>query len=188
MPWLGASTSARLPTRRISSTPSSVFPEPGGATMCVRLWPLLAVLLERRQRGLLVRPPLAEELQRHRSGRSAASRDRGRAVLGQPVEREPDPLEALLVREHRVRRVLEVVLLRLDRERLPDRLQLPRVPIRNSIRPVMPCLSRKLCARLAVSLAGSTLIPMTFTRGLSTSSSAPLIVCTCAGQVSRQVL
>ena len=39
MPWLGASTSARLPTRRISSTPSSVLPLPGGATMCVRVLP-----------------------------------------------------------------------------------------------------------------------------------------------------
>ena len=33
--WLGVSTSARLPMRRISSTPSSVVPEPGGETMCV---------------------------------------------------------------------------------------------------------------------------------------------------------
>jgi hypothetical protein len=37
--WLGARTSARLPIRRISSTPSSVVPEPGGETMCVEVWP-----------------------------------------------------------------------------------------------------------------------------------------------------
>ena len=32
---LGVSTSARRPTRRTSSTPSSVLPDPGGATMWV---------------------------------------------------------------------------------------------------------------------------------------------------------
>ena len=36
---LGASTSARRPIRRTSSTPTSVLPDPGGATMCVRRRP-----------------------------------------------------------------------------------------------------------------------------------------------------
>ena len=36
---LGVSTSARRPTRRTSSTPTSVLPEPGGATMWVRRRP-----------------------------------------------------------------------------------------------------------------------------------------------------
>ena len=38
-PWIalfGASTSAGAPARRMSSTPSNVLPEPGGATTCVR--------------------------------------------------------------------------------------------------------------------------------------------------------
>ena len=35
----GVSTSARRPIRRTSSTPTSVLPEPGGATMCVRRRP-----------------------------------------------------------------------------------------------------------------------------------------------------
>ena len=82
MPWLGASTSARLPTRRISSTPSSVLPEPGGATMWVRVCPCCAVLLERGQRGALVRAPLAEELQVVEApAQSRAARDRARAPL-----------------------------------------------------------------------------------------------------------
>ena len=36
---LGVRTSARRPTRRTSSTPSSVLPDPGGATMWVRRRP-----------------------------------------------------------------------------------------------------------------------------------------------------
>ena len=187
MPWLGASTSARLPTRRISSTPSSVLPDPGGATMCVRRC-RCAVLLERRERGPLVRAATRRRTSGHRSGRSQSCEIVRERVVGQPVEREPDALEAA-----RDRRAPCATCARGcpagAGSRTPSRPAAAArcVPSRKSIRPVIPCLSRKLCARLGVSLAGSTLMPMTFTPGLSTSSSAPRIVCTCAGQVSRQV-
>src|SRR6478736_3525275 len=39
MAEFGTSTSARFPSRRTISIPSSVLPEPGGATMCVRRRP-----------------------------------------------------------------------------------------------------------------------------------------------------
>ena len=50
----------------------------------------------------------------------------------------------------------------------------------------MLCLSRNAFARSGVSLAGSTEMPITRTSEPK-SSSAPRIVCTCAGHVSRQV-
>src|SRR3954469_21320586 len=54
------------------------------------------------------------------------------------------------------------------------------------MRPVIACLSRNGLARDGVSLTGSTDTPITRT-SCPRSSSAPRMLCTCAGQMSRQV-
>ena len=132
--------------------------------MCVRGLPCCAVLLERGQRGALVRPPLARRtVSSSKRPLNSACRDRARgppAVSwsnGKPIRWMP-----FGVGEHGVRRVLQLVVLRLDRERLPHRRELARgCPAGTPSGPVMPCLSRNEAARLGVSLAGSTEMPTT---------------------------
>ena len=68
---------------------------------------------------------------------------------------KPIALDAAGVGEHRVRRVLEVRLLRLDRERLPHRLELARgCPSGSPSGPVMLCLSRNDFAPLGRVVGG----------------------------------
>ena len=86
--------------------------------------PVLAVGLERRQRGALVGPPLAAEREALEASAHRRVQVVREALFREVVEREADALHAARVGEHGVRGVLEPVALRLDGERLPDRLEL----------------------------------------------------------------